>query len=199
LSPVPNAKRHSNFLYADILEFLIRNRKVKIDYSVEGYASVKTIMARMGQLGYDEDDAFAWLKQLAEWNLVEPESLLVETLTPEEPVQVHASGFIHMRYFLRRSEYLYGVSADMSFSSFEVAKQMAEEWSRAVAGEPGFRARQRILNRLPEYFRSEYDSQVRRHAFYEDLNHGGKAVVAATHQVAEEIGKPPPKEAPARA
>jgi hypothetical protein len=155
LSPVPTAKRPSNFLYADILEFLIRNRKVKIDYSVEGYASGKTIMARMGQLGYDEDDAFASLKQLAEWNLVEPESLLVETLRPEEPVQVHASGFIHMRYFLRRPEYLYGISADLSFSSFEVAKQMGEEWARAVAGEPGFRARQRILNRLAEYFRNE--------------------------------------------
>jgi len=198
LSPVQNAKRPSNFLYADILEFLIRNRKVKIDFSVEGYASGKTIMARMGQLGYDEDDAFASLKQLAEWNLIEPESLLAETLTPEEPVQVHASGFIHMRYFIRRPEYLYGLSADLSFSSFEIAKQMSEEWARAVAGEPGFRARQRILNRLAEYFHSEYHSQVRRHAFYEDLNHGGKAVVMATQQVAEEIGKPPPKEAVAK-
>jgi hypothetical protein len=75
---------------------------------------------------------------------------------------------------------------------------MSEEWARAVAGEPGFRARQRILNRLAEYFHSEYDSQVRRHAFYEDLNHGGKAVVMATQQVAEEIGKPPPKEAVAK-
>jgi hypothetical protein len=53
-------------------------------------------------------------------------------------------------------------------------------------------------HRLAEYFRNEYDSQVRRHAFYEDLNHGGKTVVTATHQVAEEIGKPPPKEAAAK-
>ncbi len=51
LSPVPNAQRPSNFLYADILEFLIRNRKMKIDFSVEGYASGRTIVNRMGQIG----------------------------------------------------------------------------------------------------------------------------------------------------
>ena len=79
LSPAPNSIRPSNFLYADILEFLIRNRKVKIDYSVEGYASGRTIVNRMGQLGYDEDDAFSALVQLSKWNLVEPESLLIVT------------------------------------------------------------------------------------------------------------------------
>jgi GTPase SAR1 family protein len=66
LSPVPNAKRPSNFLYADILEFLIRHRKEKIDYSVEGYASGRTIVNPMGQLGYDDEAAFAALKQPAD-------------------------------------------------------------------------------------------------------------------------------------
>ena len=65
LSPAPNSMRPSNFLYADILEFLIRNRKVKIDFSVEGYASARTIVNRMGQLGYDEGDAFSGLAQLS--------------------------------------------------------------------------------------------------------------------------------------
>jgi hypothetical protein len=34
-------ERPSNFLYVDILEFLIRNRKQKIDFSMEGYALVR--------------------------------------------------------------------------------------------------------------------------------------------------------------
>ena len=104
LSPVPKAVRPSHFLYSDILEFLIRNRKVKIDYSLEGYASGHTIVGRMGQLGYDEEDAFAALRQLVEWNLVEPDSLLVDQLRLDDPVQVHASGFIHVRYFFKRAE-----------------------------------------------------------------------------------------------
>jgi hypothetical protein len=40
LSGVPKAQRPSNFLCADILEFLIRNRKEKIDFSVEGWPTI---------------------------------------------------------------------------------------------------------------------------------------------------------------
>jgi hypothetical protein len=197
LSPVPDAKRPSNFLYADILEFLIRNRKVKIDFSVEGYASCRTIVNRMGQIGYDEDDAFAALTQLSKWNLVEPESLLVDDLTLDDPVQVHAAGFIHMRYFLRRPEYLYGVTADLSFATFGLAEEAANMWSNSGRSEPGFRARQRILNSLADYFRTEYERRVRRHAFYDDLGFGGKGIVTASRQVAEQIGRPPsPRPAP---
>jgi len=201
LSPVPNAKRPSNFLYADILEFLIRNRKVKIDFSVEGYASGRTIVNRMGQIGYDEEDAFAALTQLAKWNLVEPESLLVEELTFEDPVQVHASGFIHMRYFLKRPEYLYGVTADMAFATYSLVEEVANIWSGASGqGEPGFRARQRILNHLADYFKAEYDRRLRRHAFYGDLGYGGKSLMQASRLIADQIGQPPPRsgESPAR-
>jgi hypothetical protein len=195
LSPTPNSVRPGNFLYADILEFLIRNRKMKIDFSVEGYASGRTIVNRMGQLGYDEDDAFSALVQLSKWNLVEQESLLTDEISIDDPIQVHASGFIHMRYFLKRPEYLFGVSADMSFASYEIAQEAATMWSNSGRSEPGFRARQRMLNRLADYFKAEYDRRVRRHAFYEDLGYGGKSVVNATRLVAEQIGMPPPRTA----
>jgi GTPase SAR1 family protein len=194
LSPPQQSVRPSNFIYADILEFLIRNRKNKIDFSVEGYASGRTIVNRMGQIGYDEEDAFRALDQLAKWNLVEPESLLLDRITLEDPVQVHGSGFIHMRYFLRRPEYLFGITADMSFATFELAQDAGAMWSNARYSEPGFRARQRMLNRLADYFKAEYERRVRRHAFYEDLGYGGKLVVQATRYVAAEIGAPPPRQ-----
>jgi hypothetical protein len=190
LTPVANSVRPSNCLYADILEFLIRNRKVKIDYTLEGYASARTIVNRMGQLGYDERDAFAAIVQLSKWNLIEPESLLIDEITMDDPLQVHASGFIHMRYFIKRAEYLFGITADLSFSSFETAKEMAAVWT-AGPQEPGFRARQRTLNKLAGYFKAEYDRRIRRHAFYEDLGLGGKIIVSASRFVAEEIGMPP--------
>ena len=37
-------------------------------------------------------------------------------------------------------------------------------------------ARQRMLNRLADYLKAEYDRRIRRHAFYEDLGYGGKSV-----------------------
>jgi hypothetical protein len=190
LSAPPNCIRPGNFLYADILEYLIRNRKQKIDFSVEGYASGRTIVNRMGQLGYDERDAFVALTQLAKWNLVQPESLLIEEITLDDPVQMHASGFIHMRYFLKRPEYLFGITADMNFSSHEVAEEFATMWSYGT--EPGFRARQRGLKRLADYFTSEYERRARRHAFYEDLGYGGKNVMLISRTIADTLGMPEP-------
>jgi len=187
LSPPPRSVRPSNFLYADILEFLIRNRKTKIDFSVEGYASGRTIVNRMGQLGYDEADAFSALSQLASWNLVEPESLLTDEVSFDDPVQVHASGFMHMRYFIKKSEYIFGVSANMSFASYEISDEVAKVWKNSGSGEPGFRARQRVISRMAEYFRAEYERRIRRHAFYADLGFGGKNVVEAVEQAAKQI------------
>ncbi|MFZ3351722.1 MAG: hypothetical protein WA268_12715 [Xanthobacteraceae bacterium] len=200
----PESKRPSNFLYADILEFLIRNRKAKVDFSVEGYASGEVIVKRMTQLGYDEEDAFRGLSQLVNWNLVEPESLVLEELKLGDAVQVHASGYTHMRYFLQKPEYVVSISADMSFSSFETASNISNIWSQAGHGEPGFRARQRILAQMVTYARAEYARRLRRHAFYEDLGYGGKHVVrsletaynattGAVHRTRGKIRSQPPR------
>lgn len=186
-----NAKRPSNFLCADILEFLIRNRKQRIDFSVEGYALASTIVNRMEQLGYDDEDAFGGLVQLVEWGLIEPESLLIDQLQPSDAVQVHASGFIHQRYLLRRLEYLIGVTADMSFASYEVAQEMQALWSNTGRGEPGYMARKRVVERLSEYFRGEYDRRVRRHAFYADLGFGGFEVMNAVQSVVARLNNRP--------
>ncbi len=99
---------------------------------------------------------------------------------------------MHMRYFMKRPEYLYGVTADMSFATYGLAAETAKTWSNAGRGEPGFRARQRILNELAHYFEAEYERRVRRHAFYEDLGFGGKSIMSASRQVADQIGKPLP-------
>jgi hypothetical protein len=191
LSSVPKATRPSNFLYADLLEFLIRHRKEKVDFSVEGYASCRTLVNRMGQIGYDEEDSFAALCQLAEWNLVQPESLITTKLTLDDPVQVHASGFIHMRYFLKRPEYIMGISADMNYSSYEITQEAARVWGNRT--EPGFRLRQQMTRRVADYLKAEYDRRCRRHAFYGDLGYGGKQVVMFAQIAADALGKPVPQ------
>jgi hypothetical protein len=191
LSVCRDAKRPSNFLFADILEFLIRNRKQRIDFSVEGYALASTIVNRMEELGYDDEDAFGALAQLVKWGLVEPESLLIDELQPSDAVQVHASGFIHERYLLHRLEYLVGVTADISFASYEVAQEMHVLWSNTSRGEPGYMARKRVVERLSEYFRGEYERRVRRHAFYADLGFGGFEVVNAVQSVVDRLNKRP--------
>jgi hypothetical protein len=186
------AKRPSNFLYADILEFLIRNRKKKIDFSVEGYALASTVVNKMEELGYDDEDAFGALTQLVRWGLVEPESLLIDELQPSDAVQVHGSGFIHERYLLRQLEYVVGVTADMSVSSRELAGEIQNFWGNAAAhGEPGYMARKRLVERLSSHLTHEYERRMRRHAFYGDLGFGGWEVVTAVQSIADRLNKRP--------
>ena len=188
LSSVPKAARPSNFLYADILEYLIRIRKEKIDFSVEGYASVRTVINRMGQLGYDEADSFAAVSQLVEWQLVQPESLITEKIAFDDPVQAHASAFIHMHWFLKKPEYVIAVSADMNYSSYEIAQEAARVWGNQR--EPGYRVKQQMIERVANYLKAEYDRRIRRHAFYEDLGYGGKQVVYMTRIASDLLNKP---------
>ena len=98
-------------------------------------------------------------------------------LNLSDPVQVHASGFMHMRYFLQKPEYIVGVSADMSFSSYEVANSIAANWNQSGSHDPGFKGRQRIVQQMSDYMLAEYKVRCRRHAFYDDLGYGGKMVV----------------------
>ena len=56
----------------------------------------------MSQLGYDEADVSRAIGTAVKWGLIEPESLVVESLSENDAIRMHASGFIHMRFFLER-------------------------------------------------------------------------------------------------
>ena len=173
-----NHNRPSNFLYADILEYLIRNRKSQIDFAQEGYATIDTLIKKMGAAGYDEEDVFVATETLVDWGLIETENLVVEHLTREEAVRMHATGFIHMRFFVERVEYLVGVTTDMRF----VSRMVAEDIGRTWAGQPrggnlSRSASSRILEELKAYLEGEYTRRCNRHAFYEEVGFGGKVLV----------------------
>lgn len=184
-------QRPSNFLYADILEYLIRNRKAKIDFNQEGYATVRTVQRKMGSLGYDESDVFSGVQTLADWGLLEPENLVAQELVEDEAVRMHASGFIHMRFFLDREEYLVGVTTDMNFVSRDVAEEIGATWA-------GYRdpskisrqGKQKILLSLKGYLRQEYARRCKRHAFYEEMGLGGKSLLSAVDKAVEHISAP---------
>jgi GTPase SAR1 family protein len=130
----PDHNRPSNLLIPDILEYLIRNRKAKIDFTQEGYATIGTVVKKMSQLGYDEEDTFNAISTLVKWGLIEPESLVVDKLVIDDAIRMHASGFSHMRFFLERHEYLVGVTTNLQFASREAAQEIGASWaSRTIA------------------------------------------------------------------
>jgi hypothetical protein len=170
----------SNFLYADILEYLIRNRKSRIDFVQEGYATIGTLRKKMGAAGYDEEDVFSAIKTLVEWGLIEPESLIVEDLTDDDAVRMHATGFIHMRLFVDRLEYLVGITNDMRFASRDVAQEIGTIWaSHSHLPDLSKAAKAKVLERLKTYIEQEYVRRSKRHAFYEEFGLGGRVLVSA--------------------
>jgi hypothetical protein len=182
--------RPSNLIKADVLEYLIRNRKTRIDFSQEGFATGNTIVGQMGRLGYDEEDVLSTLRTLVRWGLVEPESLVLEKLSLEDAVRVHASGFIHMRFFVQRNEYLVGITPDMNFASREVADVMGSTWSsEAGLTDLRFGSKRAILERLLNYIEFEYQRRCRRHAFYEERGAGGLHVLMAMRTAVEHLDK----------
>jgi hypothetical protein len=115
-----------------------------------------------------------------EWGLIEPESLIVEGLTDNDPVRMHATGFIHMRFFVERLEYLVGVTTDMRFASRHVAEEIGRIWSgQSQLPDLSKAATGKILKHLKTYIQQEYERRCKRHAFYEEFGLGGRVLVSA--------------------
>lgn len=188
LAANPKHERPSNFLYADILEFLIRNRRQKIDFTLEGYVLVETLIARMSLLGYDEGDARSAVEQLAQWGLIEPESLVLDKLTDEDAVRVDAAGYVHMKFLCQRLEYLVGISPDLNFALPGVAKEIADIWGgQSDRIDITLASKTKIAAKIADYFEEEYERRVKRHAFYREFGYGGRAIVAASQAVLDHL------------
>lgn len=167
--------RPSNFIFVDMLEYLIRNRKERIEFNQEGYVTIGKLVNEMSRLGYDEADAYNAIVSLVKKGMIEPESLVDTELTTDEPVRAHGSGFVHSRLLLRQEEYLVGVTTAIKTTSKETSTDIGSIWS---AWNPQYEMslanKVRILEKLRDYLRLEYQRRTRRHAFYEDFGHGGR-------------------------
>lgn len=177
LSANPDHTRPSNFLYLDILEYLTRIRKKQVDFAQEGYVLAETVMKNMGQLGYDELDALSALRTLVGWGLVEPENLVIDELTEREAVRNHAAGYIHLKFYCTRAEYVVGVTPDIYLASPSAAEAIGALWAGARGIDISTASKRKIAEILADYFKQEYDRRVRRHPFYLEHGHGGRQSV----------------------
>ncbi len=179
----PDNVRPSIFILPDALEFLVRNRKERIDFSLEGYATVETIIRHMASIGYDEGDTEEAVARLVQWGLVEPESLVLANIERDQPVRAHASGFIHMRYFLFQNEYLVGVTPDCAFADEAISELIGNIWSASAhQTDIPLSSKNRILLALADHVEAEYSRRCERHPNYEKMGHGGRQVVAAVRR-----------------
>lgn len=170
--------RPSNFIFVDILEYLIRNRKQRIEFNQEGYVSIGKLIKEMSRLGYDDGDAKSAITSLVKKGMIEPESLIDTDLSLDAPVRAHGSGYVHSRLLLRQDEYLIGVTTAIKVASKETATDIGSIWAGWDArNEMSLGNKVRILEKLRDYFRLEYQRRTRRHVFYEDFGYGGRHLV----------------------
>lgn len=175
ISANPKHNRPSNFLKIDIIEFLIRNRKERVEYNQEGYFSIKRIIQEMNRIGYDEADVHDEILNLIDRGMIEPESFVDTTYTLEEPVRAHASGFVHSRLLLRQIEYIIGSTTMLHAASKDVSSEIGSLWaSWDPRYEMGLPSKVKILTKLRDYLHMEYHRRCKRHAFYEEFAFGGK-------------------------
>jgi hypothetical protein len=107
--------------------------------------------------------------------MIEPESLVDTNLASDEPVRAHASGYVHSRLLLRQDEYLVGVTTAIKIASKETATDIGSLWSGwNPQYDMSLPNKVRILEKLKDYLRLEYQRHTRRHAFYEEYGFGGR-------------------------
>jgi hypothetical protein len=158
--------RPSNFIFLDVLEFLVRNRKTRMEYHQEGYISIGRLVKEMSRLGYDEGDSDLAIRSLIAKGMIEPESLVETDLTSEEPVRAHASGYVHTRMLLRQIEYITGVTPTIMVASSDVATDIGSIWAGwDPRHEMSVANKARILRKLQDYLRLEYQRRIRRHSY----------------------------------
>jgi hypothetical protein len=186
LDAPPTWRRPSNFLYAEILEFLIANRKAHGDIRIEGYFNVNTIIDRLQKLGFAEDDIFAALEHLLERGLVVADHQRARGLAVDDTVKVTASGFMHLRFLCRRAEYLASILPATHIASLAFAQDIADNWHLGAETSDIRFARKRLLAEgLLTYLTAELDRRSKQHPFFAEQGVGSRKLVAAVQEAVE--------------
>ena len=120
----------NNFLIADIIFFLYRNRKKSGSIGLEGYFSVEKIAESLQPRGYVREDIASACTWLVQRQLIESDRMNYSSANLNDSVKITASGFIHLRILCGRLEYIYGVLSVTPIAQQRVADQIADYINR---------------------------------------------------------------------
>lgn len=183
-----NLARPNIFIYSDIVEYLVRNRKSKIDFSIEGYATVETLSKHLASLGYDQGDTMQSIQILVDFGMIEPESLIDKEISLATPVRAHSIGFIHTRYFLSQPEYLLSISTGASLSSEAVARKIGSYWAGVRdRKDMSLYTKKKVLDIFSENVQAEFDNRCKNHPNYKDNGFGGQQVLSGFRKASASI------------
>ena len=152
----PDSVSTTNFLTVDCLEFLAERRKKRGEINVEGYVWVRDAVNEIARAVYTPEDVMWALERLLNFGLITADHLRTKDLGLDDYVKIAASGFVHLRVLLRRSEYLNTAATDCWFTDKGVAEMIRQTLQEDPFDLSGFR-RKRRLDQLEKYLKAEAD------------------------------------------
>ncbi len=115
----------NNFLLIELLEYLIRHRKSKLSFAIEGYHYVPDLIREGSRLGYTQEDVLWGLEVLLNKGLIVADHQRSKGINHEDYVRVTASGYFHTRFLLSRIEYFANAPIDAFLSDEPIARDIS--------------------------------------------------------------------------
>jgi hypothetical protein len=147
----------NNFILPDILFWLADNRKRQGEIGLEGYFSVARLADELQRRGFVRDDVCQACSWLLRKNLVEADHMNQTSVSFEDSIKITAAGFIHLRIFCERLEYLYGVLTVTPVSDHATTKVIAQFIrTESQLGQLGGFQQSRAVESFLEYLKKQY-------------------------------------------
>ena len=169
-------ERPDSFLLVEILYFLSMNRKQRGQIGLEGYFTCRKIADLLQQIGYVPDDVLAALNFLLKRRLVSADHMNHEAVGLEDAVHVLASGYMHLRVFTERIEYLYGILPTVPIADRLICEKITEVLEKEdSAGDVALSEKVYAVKLLEGYLRQQADSLRKRNVRGDESLLGGGA------------------------
>lgn len=150
----PESVSSTNFLLVACLEHLASRRKKRGALNVEGYVWVRDVVRELTESIYAAEDVLWALESLLNQGLVVADHMRSKGITLEDYIKISASGFIHLRILLCRSEYLNTSATDCWYSEKAPAESVLQTLKEDPFDVSGFRRKKR-LEILEAYLKRE--------------------------------------------
>ena len=166
------------FMRSEILELLIRHRKMPGENGIEGFRQVGSLLRELELTGYSRENLREEVEYLFARGLVVSDDDDSAKLSDASFVRVHASGWAHFTFLTRRVEYVHAAALITPMGAGERSKRVSDLWATADAtgGLPVGRQKD-IVEAFSAFLRTEFDTCCRLMPLFEDRARGAKRLV----------------------
>jgi Type I restriction enzyme R protein N terminus (HSDR_N) len=173
-----DCERPSHFLKAEILQFLIENRKKVGDINIEGYYTLEYLTKLLTSRGYIDGDVEKTINSLLKDELLISDNLTRLEADKSTAVRVHPSGYVHMRILSRRLDYIAAAALVTPMSDRKVAEEIGMLWKITSPHTDAKNAKKKDAALLfIKYLEDSWEGQKARAVGVADSEHSGEYLV----------------------